>query len=93
MIMEAFVQGIGIVGGFGTGMETFSKTLANGLSEIQVVTVQTPDGTKEMPSFLADTSGLETFVREENPSEDGPHTREWLSLVRISPLTMRESLI
>jgi 3-oxoacyl-[acyl-carrier-protein] synthase II len=62
--VEAFVQGIGIVGVFGTGMEAFSSTLVTGLSETQVVTVQTPDGAKEMPAFLADTSGLEAFIEK-----------------------------
>ena len=41
--MEAYVKGIGIVGGFGAGIRTFSKTLADGSTRIQTVTVKTSE--------------------------------------------------
>jgi 3-oxoacyl-[acyl-carrier-protein] synthase II len=62
--MEALVQGIGIVGGFGTGIKTFSQALTSGFSKTQSVTVKTPEGLREMPAYLADTSGLEAFVHK-----------------------------
>jgi len=62
--MEVYAQGIGIVGGFGTGIETFSKTLAHGLSKKQNLTVKTPEGLRDMTAYLADTSSLEAFVQK-----------------------------
>ena len=62
--MEAYVLGIGIVGGFGAGIRTFSKTLADRSTRIQTVTVKTSEGLRDMPAFLADTSGLEGFVQK-----------------------------
>ncbi len=60
--MEAYVEGIGIVGGFGSGVETFSKTLASGKGPIQAVTYETDHGKEEMAAFIADDSRVETFV-------------------------------
>ena len=60
--MEIVVEGIGIVGGFGAGVERLSAVLVAGKSPINAVPVQTPDGAREMPVFLADTSCLDNFV-------------------------------
>ncbi|HEY3278479.1 MAG TPA: beta-ketoacyl synthase N-terminal-like domain-containing protein [Syntrophorhabdaceae bacterium] len=60
--MEAFVEGIGIVGGFGSDIEEFSSALARGTSPVQSVSFPSEEGTKEMPAFLADTTGLDKFV-------------------------------
>jgi 3-oxoacyl-[acyl-carrier-protein] synthase II len=60
--MEAYVEGIGIVGGFGAGMEAFSTALASGKGPIQAVTYKTDTGTGEMAAFLADTAPLDKFV-------------------------------
>ena len=60
--MEAFVEGIGIVGGFGSGINELSAALDHGKSPIQSVSFRAADETKEMPAFLADTSRLEDFI-------------------------------
>jgi 3-oxoacyl-[acyl-carrier-protein] synthase II len=60
--MEAFVEGIGIVGGFGSGIKKFSDALDRGKSPMQSVSFRTADETKELPAFLADTSGLDGYI-------------------------------
>lgn len=60
--MEAFVEGIGIVGGFGSDIKEFSAALAHGMSRVQSVSFQSEEGTKEMPAFLADTTRLDKYV-------------------------------
>ena len=60
--METFVEGIGIVGGFGVGIEGLSAALLNGKSQVQSASLETVDGEKEMPVFLADTARLDGFV-------------------------------
>jgi len=66
--MEIVVEGIGIVGGFGAGVERLSAVLVAGKSPINTVPVQTPDGAREMPVFLADTSCLDNFVPKKSLS-------------------------
>jgi 3-oxoacyl-[acyl-carrier-protein] synthase II len=62
--MEAFVEGIGIVGGFGSGIEEFSAALTHGKGRIQSVPFQSEEGTKEMPVFLADTARLDKYIQK-----------------------------
>ena len=60
--MEAFVEGIGIVGGFGSDIKEFSAALALGKSQVKSVPFQSAEGTKEMPVFLADTARLDKYI-------------------------------
>ena len=60
--MEAFVEGIGIVGGFGSGIEEFTSALTHGKSRVQSVTFQSVEGAKEMPVFLAETARLDKYI-------------------------------
>ena len=60
--MEICVEGIGIVGGFGSGIEEFSSTLARGSSPVGSATVGMAGDLTEMPAFLADTARLDSFV-------------------------------
>ncbi len=60
--MEAFVEGIGIVGGFGADIKEFSAALAHGTRRVRSVSFHTGEGTGEMPAFLADTARLDIYV-------------------------------
>lgn len=59
---DVFVRGIGVVGGFGSGMESLSIALERGATVPATVTVKMADREREMAVFLADTSRLEEFV-------------------------------
>ena len=69
--MEALVQGIGIVGGFGTGIKTFSQALSSGLSKTQAVTVKTPEGSRKCLPICRHVQSR-SVCQEKNPQEDGP---------------------
>jgi 3-oxoacyl-[acyl-carrier-protein] synthase II len=56
------IQGVGVVGGFGSGLESLSAALSNKAPETQHVQVKTINGPYEMPVYLADTSRLEDFI-------------------------------
>ncbi len=56
------VHGIGVVGGFGCGLEALRQALTAGEVRPQLAPVATPEGTQERPAYLADTSRLEEFV-------------------------------
>jgi 3-oxoacyl-[acyl-carrier-protein] synthase II len=60
--MEAFIEGVGIVGGFGSDIKEFSAALAYGKSRVQSVSFPSEAGTTEMPAFLADTSRLDKYI-------------------------------
>jgi len=60
--MEICVEGIGIVGGFGSGIEEFSASLTRGSSPMRSATVRDGGNEVEMPAFLADTTRLDAFV-------------------------------
>ena len=60
--MDTFVEGIGIVGGFGSGIEALSEALMKGKTQVQSVPYRTNDGDREMPVFLADAVRLDAFV-------------------------------
>jgi 3-oxoacyl-[acyl-carrier-protein] synthase II len=60
--MDVFVEGIGIVGGFGEGMKELSAALGRGKVETHPVSFGPGDAAPGMPAFLADTSRLDSFV-------------------------------
>lgn len=56
------VQGIGVVGGFGTGIDALAKALATGESPRSILTVPTGTGPVDLTAFRADTTLLKDFV-------------------------------
>jgi 3-oxoacyl-[acyl-carrier-protein] synthase II len=62
--MTIAIQGVGVVGGFGSGLESLSAALSNKAPETQHVQVKTVNGPCEMPIYLADTSRLEDFINK-----------------------------
>ena len=62
--MRLVIQGIGVVGGFGCGVEALSHALTHQDSRTQMASIKTAQGLRPMPVFLADTSRLEDFVRK-----------------------------
>jgi 3-oxoacyl-[acyl-carrier-protein] synthase II len=62
--MKLAIQGIGVVGGFGSGIEALETALINKKYQPQSVSIKTAQGPREMPAFLADTSKLEDFLNK-----------------------------
>ena len=62
--MTIAIQGIGVTGGFGSGLESLNTMLSNKGPQIQRVEVKTANGPCEMPAYLADTSKLEDFLNK-----------------------------
>jgi 3-oxoacyl-[acyl-carrier-protein] synthase II len=62
--MRLAIQGIGVVGGFGCGIEALRTALINQKVQAQSVSVNTGQGFREMPAFLADTAKLEDFLNK-----------------------------
>jgi len=62
--MKIAVQGIGVVGGFGCGLEALRAAISKGESKTQVVQVKTSGGPCDMHAFIADTAGLDDFVNK-----------------------------
>ena len=60
--MQVTVHGIGIVGAFGSGIDTFSEALTQKETRTRTVVVQSSRGPMEMPSYRADTTPLEGFI-------------------------------
>ncbi|WP_224984073.1 beta-ketoacyl synthase N-terminal-like domain-containing protein [Geomonas agri] len=56
------VKGIGVVGAFGTGVETFENALTEGRVSVGSIEVATGEGVQAIPAYRADTAGLEEFV-------------------------------
>jgi 3-oxoacyl-[acyl-carrier-protein] synthase II len=59
--MKLAVQGVGVVGGFGCGIESLKTALIDRTCQAQSVSVKTAQGPREMPAFLADTAKLDDF--------------------------------
>lgn len=62
--MKIAVQGVGVVGGFGCGLEALHTVILKGESKTRVVQVKTSEGPCDMPVFIADTTGLDDFVNK-----------------------------
>lgn len=56
------IQGLGVLGGFGTGIEAFANALVTGQSLPSGLSVPTSGGPIELAAFRADTSLLKEFV-------------------------------
>jgi 3-oxoacyl-[acyl-carrier-protein] synthase II len=62
--MKLAIEGIGVVGGFGCGMESLAAAISSGGSPMQNVSIKTTLGPCDMPAFLAETSKLDDFVNK-----------------------------
>ena len=62
--MKLAIQGIGVVGGFGNGIEALETALIQKKHRTQSVSIKTAQGPREMPAFLADTARLEDFINK-----------------------------
>lgn len=56
------IKGIGVVGGFGAGVESLEAALRDGTVTVESLDVPTSQGTARIPAYRADTSPLEEFV-------------------------------
>lgn len=62
MMRGLAIRGIGLVGGFGCGLEAFERALTDGVTAPRSVGCSVAGRTVEMPALLADTKPLERFV-------------------------------
>jgi 3-oxoacyl-[acyl-carrier-protein] synthase II len=62
--MKLAIQGVGVVGGFGSGLEALETALIQKKVRTQSVSIKTAQGLQEMPAFLADTTRLEDFLNK-----------------------------
>ena len=62
--MRAAIEGIGVVGGFGCGVEKLRRALICGKCTPKMIPVTIRNQTAELPVYLCDTSFLETFINK-----------------------------
>lgn len=62
--MKIAVEGIGVVGGFGCGIECLMSAISQARSPIHHVQIKTSAGPRDMPVLLAETSKLDDFVNK-----------------------------
>ena len=62
--LRVAIKGIGVVGGFGCGIDSLHQTLSSGYNEPKMISMESKDRHVEIPVFLCDTSHLETFVNK-----------------------------
>ncbi len=62
--MKIAVEGIGVVGGFGCGIDPLISAISQGSSPIQHVQIKTSTGPRDIPVMLAETSKLDDFVNK-----------------------------
>ncbi len=62
--MRLAIQGVGILGGFGCGIEALRTSLIDQTCRVQSVSIKTAQGLREQPAFLADTDKLDNFVNK-----------------------------
>ncbi len=60
--MRISVQGLGLVGGFGCGVEAFRQTLVSGHSQPTVYPIVHAGAPLDLPAFRAETERLQEFV-------------------------------
>ena len=58
------IEGIGAVGGFGEGMTALQQAFSGLLVNQDKVSIETREGTKEIPAYLAGTDGLFRFFEK-----------------------------
>lgn len=61
-MMRIAVKGIGVTGGFGTGVADLAAALKSGGSRLDGITVPSAQGPLQIPAFRAQTERLEEFV-------------------------------
>lgn len=62
--MRAAIRGLGIVGGFGSGIEKLKHTLISGKRTPKLIQLSIKKRTIEMPVYLCDTSPMEAFLNK-----------------------------
>ena len=62
--MRLAIQGVGILGGFGCGIEALRTSLIDQTCRVQSVSIKTAQGLRDQPAFLADTDKLDDFVNK-----------------------------
>ena len=62
--MRMAIEGLGVVGGFGCGLEALQEALDKGRVEPSRAVIETDMGQKEIPVFLAETTRLEEFFQK-----------------------------
>jgi 3-oxoacyl-[acyl-carrier-protein] synthase II len=61
-MMRMAVKGIGVAGGFGTGVADFAAALERGTVPAGSLRVSTGDGERELPALRAKIDGLDEFI-------------------------------
>jgi len=62
--MRTAISGIGVVGGFGCGIEALRRALISGKCTPKMIPLKTKNQTAELPIYICDTSPLETFINK-----------------------------
>ncbi len=62
--MRTAIRGIGVVGGFGCGINQLQQTLIAGVGSPKTIPAGTKHRNAEMPVYLCDTSPLEAFINK-----------------------------
>ena len=61
-MMRMAVKGIGVTGGFGSGVADLTAALKSGVSRMDGITIPSAQGPLQLPAFRAATERLEEFV-------------------------------
>jgi 3-oxoacyl-[acyl-carrier-protein] synthase II len=64
--MRAAIRGIGVVGGFGSGIKKLEYALVCGQRTLKLTRLSINKQSIEIPAYLSDTSALETFIHKKN---------------------------
>jgi len=62
MTARIAIQGIGVVGGFGSGIASLNRAVTEGITKAEEVIVPGPSGPLACPVLVADTEPLDQFV-------------------------------
>ena len=73
--MKASIEGIGVLGGFGCGLNQLETALTGYPPQPQSISLETSDGSIEIPALLAETSRLTDFVSKRNLRRIGHYIR------------------
>ncbi len=73
--MKIAIKGVGVVGGFGCGMEQLHHSLVKGKSAPTTISIKTIGGVIVTPALLADTSRLIAFVDKKALRRTDHYTR------------------
>ncbi len=73
--MKISIKGIGVLGGFGTGLAMLEQALIHPKKMVTTVSMESSNGQIEVPALLADTSDLASYVEKRALRRAGHYIR------------------